>query len=229
MPITLCAIKENYISHKLPISGEIMRFLIVLMALLLGSCISFQALENDPDIFNIYLYYEGKSTFQYTLTEQVSALDTIPNMQLTPGTTWRYHILDDTTSTARISEVRLDSLNDTLAFFTVDDKHVVAHLSTHCYTALYVNGVLQELNTLVMWLQTPLPIPHVNELQPPYQSPCLQLEDGSYAYPLEMGIYSSTYGVIKGRSCLISLNNGPFEPIARTINEYKVREAAWLE
>lgn len=202
-----------------------------LLLLVLYSCISFDTVENNPDTLNLFLYYRTKPAFQYSVTDAVQTLDTIPPLQLIEGTIWHYHMLSDTTSnaTAKISKVRLDSLRDSLAHFTADDLQVTAILNGSQYETLLIDGREIQRSGTERLFQIPLPIPHRTELLPPYKTPCFQMEDGSYAYPLQSGIYSSTYGVIKPYSCLTAINGGSYAAIAQTLNEYYAREAVWFE
>lgn len=193
---------------------------IALLSLFFFSCIDFEQVEREPDTYDIYGHFLHTPTFAYVLTDSVTHLDSIPPAQLTVGDTWcyQYRYAGDDVTLSQEHSVQLTALVGNEAHFTINGSAFVVTLVGNAY-----------VTTSETPLPYRLPVPHISDLLPAYETPCLFMEDGSYAYRVRDGIYSSTYGIIQKDNCLISFNGGALEPIGKQLNEFLEREDAWFQ
>lgn len=206
-----------------------MRLVLTLFLLiLLSSCIEFEQVERDPDSYSLYSYYLNADEFAYTLTGEVERLPAIPKLILTMGDSWTYQYKGaslDVNNTSQQVTITVVGLTDSTAQFTINGTATTVLLRDHYYVGTLSGALFTESPA-----HFPLPIPHSSQLEAPYLSPCIRMEDGSYAYSLkDEKIFSETYGILGSSPCLLSYNGSSYTPIGKTIREFKVREAAWLQ
>lgn len=204
-----------------------MRASLILLFLILLGCTTYSPVEFAPENYPIYSYYLQEEKFHCSYDGPVQIRDSIPPLSLTVGDQWHYQNLKDSVDTNATHSARiiLLSLDGKEANFLVNGLRRTVFLEEHYYSE-WIDGSSPVDSIPAPY---PLPIPHKSQLLPTYESPCLLMGDGSYAYKVDGGCYSSRFGLIQSDPCLYSYNSSSHEPIALLLNEFNKREELWFQ
>lgn len=203
-----------------------MRLSLALLFLLLIGCSSYSPVNFSSESYSLYSYYLQEKQFQYTYSGPVNHIDSIPPLSLTVGDQWSYQYWENSLydSTVQKVVVTLLSLEGSRAEFLVNAHRKTVFLEKHYYIGWEVASMTLDTSLAPF----PLPIPHKSQLLSPYESPCLIMADGSFAYKVDDGCYSSVFGLILSKSCPFSFNGSSHDLIAIQLNEFRRREQLWF-